>query len=638
MWRVMLSNSFARSSGIALAALACACDGAGPEAPPASPLVACPSPDQAPLLRTVDGPTCTRVGADLATASGEWPDVSDAASPIVYVSPGNGAGLGTRESPFHDLASALRATPVPATVLLARGTYALTESVQIDRSVTLRGVGAGEGGTTLVSPAAMSALSVGVAESSSAISVTLSRLRILGSPSGSVAERNVPAVLARGASTALNLRDIVIERAGEGVRATTATVCARGLSVWRSRRAGLVAERGAAVLVRDFVIRDGENLGVLSDESVVVMRTGMVAHNVRDGVALRGVRTSLTPCRVEGCPAAALCEDFVVSRRCVANRFVRANPDAGVREIPAESACREVSSFEEVAVIDNGVTGLRAERLPPSPDASATDQDLAYSRPGAVFRGTRLVLGNTNVPSGTVGGDGIYVGPGTRGELDPNITREDSGVPGSLITANARMGLLIDGDRDSPRPLVSTLRARGEMNLSGAMVRHNRGPGMYVQRGALVERLGYGDFTGNSALGVGVALNGRIAAIQCEHFISTRLGRVTPESEPAVELGDGLSMAEPDTRARDDYGVPIGATEITQSEFLNNARYGVALRSSPVRFVVAMGLQPSLASGNPRGVNFDSAPREGELRSVEGTTTAPVSIAHGALSTPAASP
>jgi hypothetical protein len=359
--------------------------------------------------------------------------------------------------------------------------------------------------------------------------------------------------------------------------------------VLRARRAGVVAQGGAAVLLRDFLIRDGENLGVLADESLVVLRTGLIANNARDGVALRGVRRapSPPPCEDTGaaCPSLMLCEDSVVPRRCLRGREV----DGGTAQNPDERSCRDVSLLEEVAVIDNGVTGLRAERAP-QPDASAPDLYL-----GAVFRGTRMVIGNTRAPTDTIGGDGLYAGPGARGELDPNVARDAPEPLGSLVVHNARTGLLIDGDRQDGR----TLRAWAEVSVSGALVRDNRGPGMYVQRGARVVRLGYGRFERNVALGLGVTTGGRVDAIQCEHFIGTRLSASTPE------FADGLSMTGFDGSLPTDDGPTSTTTQIIQSEFNNNGRYGIALRDFPVNFVEngPMG-RPNVASNNSRGVSL----------------------------------
>ncbi len=573
------------------------------------------------------------MGASFSAASDLWPDAAGAVAPIVYVSPGTGAGAGTRESPDHDLVSALNRAPAPGTILLARGAYDLTASVVVNSSVALRGAGAGADGATITIPPGTTAFDINPSDRSGAITVTLSGLRIRDREESS-ASGSFAALQVRGANTRLNLRDVVVERVIEALHAERATVCARGLSVLRARRAGVVAQGGAALVIEDFLIRDGENLGVLADESVVVLRTGLIASNARDGVALRGVRRSPAPMRCEGaeaaCPSLTLCDDSPVPRRCLRGREV----DGGAVQNSEERSCRDVSLIEEVAVIDNGVTGLRAELAPPQPDAGVSDLYL-----GAVFRGTRLVIGNTRVPAGTVGGDGIYAGPGARGELDPNIVSDLSATPGSLVVDNARMGLLIDGDRTGSRPGEVSLHAWAEMSVSGARVRSNRGAGMYVQRGARVTRLGYGVFERNVALGLGVTTGGRIDAIQCEHFLSTRPGSITLASGALVPTsGDGLSMTGFDRSLPTDDALTSATARIIQSEFSDNGRYGIALQDFPVEFLAGAG-GPNVAGNNGSGVSLPGlggVPGIGALQDPHFTGSP--AIAQGSLTTPVVIP
>jgi len=637
MARKTLSNLTTRSLSAALVVCTGACDGTD-EAPPAPPLISCPTQDQAPLFLTNNRPTCTRVGANLGVASGAWPDTSGAPTPIVYVSPGTGAGAGTRESPDHDLATALERAPAPGTIVLARGTYDLTASIAVHATVTLRGAGGGDGGTTITMPPGTAAFDVNPSGNSNALAFSLTGLRLRGREGSAPTGGSSAALQVQGANTRLNLRDIVIERVTEALHANDlATVCARGLSVLRAQRAGLVAQRGAAMLVRDFVIRDGENLGVLADESLVSLHTGLIANNARDGVALRGARRNPPPAACEGvgfeCPSMTLCEDLVVPRRCLSGREV----DGGVQQNPRERSCRDVSSFEEVAVIGNGVTGLRAELAPPQPDAGEVTPYL-----GAVFRGRRMVIGNTRVPlPGTIiGGDGLYAGPGARGELDPNVTRDDPEILGSLVVNNTRMGLLIDGDRTSSSSGTSTLRAWAEVSVSGAWVSDNQGPGMYVQRGARVVRLGYGRFERNVALGVGVTSGGRVDAIQCEHFLGTRPGTISLASGTSPTQGDGLSMTGFDGTLPTADGPTSATTRITQSEFRNNGRYGIALRGFPVTFVFdELANSRNVAQDNGRGVSLPGmmlTPAIRGLAAPDFNTSPP--IAQGALSTPDTSP
>lgn len=618
-----------------------ACDGSESPAPPPSPAPTCPGDNQAPLIRTGFAPVCTAVGADPATAPGDWPDPAGAQEPVVYVSPGAGAGTGTRAAPFHDLATALASTPPPATVLLARGTYPLSATVRLSAPVTLRGAGVGDGATTLTSPRGAPAFEVSAADDVS-LAVTLARLRVRGDTTGDGGggDDGTSGVQVVGARTRLTLRDVAFERVRVGVLVDRATLCAQGLSVRRARRAGLGLVHGGAGLVRDFLIRDGDNVGVLADGSVLAMRTGLVANNAREGIVLRGGRSSGTPCAppdagpLGGCPPASLdeagsecpavpiCPDFMAEQRCVAN--LRVPAVGGVPEIRAEGGCRALSTFEEVTVAGNHVAGLRVERLPPPDDAGVYERAVALAQPGSLVRATRLIIEGTGVPHGETGsGDGLYVGAGARVTLDPNVIREDGGVPGSLLIANARAGALVDGDRTSS-DLPSAVRTFGTLRASGAVVRSNRGPGMYVQERACVEALSYGEFRDNAVLGLGVTSGGRVPLIQCEHFINTRTGSLVTE-RGTLQLADGLSMSEGSGSERD--------TRISASEFSGNAGYGLVLA----------GFNASLegvnrARSNVLGVSIFGSTVLGERGNLEGlnSDTPPARFARGAQAAPPA--
>jgi len=119
---------------VALLAALAACDGDAPGAPPAAP--SCAGDDRAPVPDENGGFRCIEVGASPAVAAGAFADAEFAgaalAPPVAHVraatAPG---GDGTAERPFATLADALRSGA--ATVLLARGTYALSEPVALDR-------------------------------------------------------------------------------------------------------------------------------------------------------------------------------------------------------------------------------------------------------------------------------------------------------------------------------------------------------------------------------------------------------------------------------------------------------------------------------------------------------------------------
>lgn len=562
------------------------------------------------------------MGADLASLVGEWPAPAGTPEPVVYVRPGTGAGTGTRESPFHDLESALTATPAPATLVLARGTYTLPMTLTVTRSVTLRGVGASDDATVLTAPRGVDAIRVRAPdgmEPSPEVSVTLSRLKVRGDASATPGEQGA-GVRVEGPRSTLTLRDVVVERMDVGVRVHEgATLCARDVSLRRSRRAGLAVLNGMA-LVTGGLIRDGDNLGVLADRSVLAMRSSLVAGNAREGVVVRGARSNGTRCTPpgdggtpsDGCASLSLCGESMVVHECASSLAIPPGPDEP--GMAAVSECRGVSTLEEVAVIGNGVVGVRAERVPPPTDAGTHERNEVFAQPGARLRATRALIGGTRAVPGEPGGDGLYVGSTATVTLDPNIVSEDAGVPGSVVTNNARAGVLVDGDRGATVP--NPLRAWGSLAASGTTVRYNRGPGMYIQERAVATRLAYGVIHDNTALGLGVTAGGSVPRIQCEHFTGTREGTIVTD-RGSLTLADGLSMSE-DT----------AGTTLEQSEFSGNARYGMIIIGIPVSLVGA-----NTARANVRGVGLFtdnvSGSRGGLMNPASGLP--PAEVARGAV-------
>jgi len=600
----------------ALSLLAAACAGEEPAPTSGAIAVSCADPAQAPLLREGDRPACVAVGAAQG-ATAEWPDVAGA-SAVVYVRPG-ASGVGTREAPLGALAAALAAAPPGGTVALSRGVHTLATTVHIARAVTVRGAGPAE--TTLDGPPGAPAVAVAAPEGGS-VAATLAGVTVRARASGdAAADRAAAGVLASGRGATVTLRDVAVERFGDGVRADGATVCGRGVTVRGALRAGLAFVGGAVASVRSFAVRDGANVGVVVDASAAALRTGLVAGNARDGVVLRGARDG-GPCGEGGaCAALAACDEPPAEQRCVPSLALP--PAADAPAAPAVSLCRGVNLLEDVALVDNRVTGVRAERLPPPAALTGRARDLALAAPGAQATGVRLVVAGTRPAAGLPGGDGVYVGAGARLWLDPAIASEGGPVPGSLVTGNARTGLLVDGDRASPGA-SDALRTHGTLRAHGTMVRRNEGPGMYVQEAALVERIAYGDFTGNAALGLGVTSGGRVALIQCEHFIGTREGTVVLESLGPVRLGDGLSMAEGTGGA--------GDTRIEQSRFEGNARFGLILSGFSATLVGV-----NRARDNAEGVGVFGSTLEGLVGDLEMLTRddPPAAVARGAQAVPA---
>jgi hypothetical protein len=546
----------------------------------------------------------------------------------VYVDLGTGAGTGSRDAPFHSLADALAATPPPATILVRCGTYALAASASLSAAITIRGVS--PTATIFTPPRGAPAFEVGATDGAP-VAVTLARFGVRGDAAGDGGtDARVPGIRV-GPGATLTLDDVAIENTGYGVRVEQATLCAQGLSVRRARTAGLSFVQSKA-LVRDFLIRDGANLGVLADESLIALRQGLVANNARDGVALRGTQSSIERCAPPdadagtpgtACPQVAVCPGFMADPQCVPNLPVPPGP--GEPGIAPVGLCRGVSTLEDVAIVGNHVTGLRAERMPPLPTATVHERNLALSQPGSIVQGARLVLGDTRAVTGESGGDGLYVGPSARVTLDPNIASEDAGVPGSFLVGNTRTGALVDGDRStgaSDGGIPNALQTHGTLRMAGALVSANRGPGLYVQERSVAERVAFVDFVGNAALGLGVTSGGSAPLIQCGHFIGTRTSTLMTETLGPITIGDGLSMSEGSDTAR-----------IEGCRFENNQRYGLLLSGFNADFIGR-----NTARQNPSGVGVFGGNVTGSTADLSGFTTTgapPRDVARGAQSTPA---
>jgi hypothetical protein len=592
----------------------------------------CPAEHQQPRRQPDGGVACIPVGANVATdASCEWPDPSAFAAPVVYVTPGTGRGTGTLTDPFHDLADALATRP--GTVLLGCGVIPLAAPLTLASPVTLRGQGAGV--TMLQAPSPpTTAITVDSAR------VALAQLTLAGDRARSLSlDDTTPALRISGATSVVTLREVRVESTGEGVRVEGGTLHAERLTLQRFGRAGVTLTEGSAAVLRDVLVRDGAGVGVLADGAWIDLRGGLIARNGRDGIALRGGRAAsacANPDNDAGCPtgatslstscpalalgdASVALADVAIEQQCLVNRTRVAvtDPDAGdLPPIGRVLRCYGVSSVVDVALVENNVTGVRAERLPPPPGANTQAYETALSLPGAVVRASRLVIGRTRLPpdGGLVGGDGLYVGPAARVIADPDIASDLDLGRGSQFVSNTRTGILVDGD---PITVRNVLRAQGALCLAGASVLSNGGPGAYVQNAAQGLRVAFSDFQDNIALGLGVAAGGGVPLGQCNHFIGTRRGVLRVEGGAPLVLGDGLSVAE-----------GLGRMTFENNLFENNSRFGLVLKNRTLEVIGGL----TRATGNINGNGFIGTGRvtgdaAGALRVVSLPLTTPLADA-----------
>ena len=507
-------------------------------------------------LRGADGEArCLRVGP-AASVGGEFPSSEGAVAPLVYVRAGASGGDGSLASPYGDLSAALASGA--ATVLVARGAHALRSPLALTRSVEIRGAGAGDGGTRLEAPR-----EGGVtvrAPGGERVAVTLTGLVV----------RSGAAVAAVGvdvadASVEVTLRDVAVRGVGLGLRVDGgATLRGERVSVEDTARRGAEVTGGASLVLRDARVARGMGDGLWADRAHLDLARVLVADHTRDGVALLGAATEAGACADD-----PLCTALPAApaRACLAGRTVR------------------VHELVDVSVLRNGVTGVRAEG-------------------GAFVRAARLLVADTRVPAGTTGGDGLYVASGARACLDADVTSDARRGRGSAFVRNARAGVLADGGSPTPAGRLGT-----RLDVAGALLGSNRGPGAFVQNGALAERVAFTTASDNVAIGVGSARGGRLALLLCDQMLYTRAGALVTVGVP-VMLGDGLTLADADPGA--------APTALTQSELSHNDRFGLVAHQAAVSAAGARG------EGNGFGVGAYGGARVDGAAAVLGRVAAPL--------------
>ncbi|MFO0608130.1 MAG: right-handed parallel beta-helix repeat-containing protein [Polyangiales bacterium] len=526
------------------AALFVACGGDPPPAPgPTLDLFAPPScaPNEAALRDERGEPRCLRAGAVTTAAAGEFPSAVGAMAPVVYVRAGAAGGDGSLTRPFGDVAAALDAGA--ATVLLSRGAHALAAPIALTRSIDLRGAGAGDGGTRL-DAAAAGAITVR-APGGAPVTVTLGGLSIRGGAVGvDVADTGAD----------VTLRDVAITGASLGLRVDGgASLRGEGVTVESASRRGVEATDGASITLRDARVTGGGGDGVWAERASVDLARVLVADNARDGVVLLGPTPDGGAC-ADDLACAAL--PAAPARACLAGRSVR------------------VHELAEVSVLRNGVTGVRAEA-------------------GAFVRAARILVADTRVPAGAVGGDGLYVAGGARVCVDPDVASDARRGRGSAFLRNARAGLLADGGSPLPAGRLGT-----RLDVAGALLGSNRGPGAFVQNGALADRLAFSTASDNAAIGVGATRGGRLALLLCDQMLYTRAGVLATAGAP-VMLGDGLTLADADLGAE--------PTVLMQSELSNNSRFGLVAHQASLRATGSRGEGNGFGVGAYGGATVEGA-------------------------------
>lgn len=339
------------------------------------------------------------------------------------------------------------------------------------------------------------------------------------------------------------LADVVMEGVRNGVTATGARVEADGLTVLGSRSNGVALTAGSHARLTRFVVRDGLNQGIFADTSRVLLSRGLIMENGRHGLSLVGAPSADS--------GAMACEGTGVA-------------------VPGPLDC-----LSEVSITCNGIAGL-------------------YVEGARQVEGRRIASSGTRAVPGTSGGDGVYVGPSANLRVDRELTSPEARGTGSELVGNARAGVLVQG-------------AGASLELRGALVGSNEGPGVYVADRATASAIGACIVGDNGSLGIGATPSTTLGEVSANNISDTRLVSLVTD-RGALMLGDGISVSS-----------AVGARpRIVTNELSRNSRFAAILVDSPAE------VRGNTGEGNRYPVTGYNASLEGfDPSAVRGLEAAP---------------
>ncbi len=249
-----------------------------------------------------------------------------------------------------------------------------------------------------------------------------------------------------------------------------------------------------------------------------------------------------------------------------------------------------VSRLDHVTALGNGVTGLRVEG------------------DGAIAHMTLVAASGTVVPAGTVGGDGLYVGPGAHVEVDMGILSDAQRATASELVGNARAGVLVSSNTDGGAHIAT-------LELHGADVSSNVGPGVFVQLGSNVHAIAYAAVRDNGSAGIAATSQAVIAGVQCTEIGATRLAAIAT-TDGTFTIGDGITLSQ---------GTVGMVTTLRNNVFSNNARFGVLSSGNDVAMTGNSG------AGNGYGVgSYGGTLNADATNTIAGAAAAPAAPAPAA--------
>lgn len=457
----------------------------------------CPTPEEAPLPDGNMGFTCLRVGADTAAAASSVPDMTGLPAPVVYVREAATGGDGSLERPFGAVDAALARVAMGGTIALLRGTVTLDAPATLPSGVALIGVG----------PVG-SAIDVtrghgGLAVAPGASGVVVRDLAVRYRPGTATAP---DAAITVGDGAVASIQNVRVDGAFEGI-VVDGTLDAERVSVLRAAANGVVVQGNGAGRFRSLLVREGLGQGVAARPRVMGGPAGRI--HITGGAILdhRGRGIELTGAAATGRGARSCTLDGPSS-------------DAG-----------DVDCLARVSSQRNGVQAL-----------------IVRGARGVEVR--RSSLSATHINEGALDADGLAMTEGAQVSIDPEDRSMARLGRGTLVLANARMGVLAQGGGVT-------------LTLRGARVQSNASVGVWVARGALARAVSYARIDDNGAAGVAVTATASIEEVQCNGIASTRARTIMTLTGESPMIGDGLTVAN-----------AAGDLRVDDNQFDHNARAG----------------------------------------------------------------
>ncbi|MCZ7686330.1 MAG: hypothetical protein M5U28_49215 [Sandaracinaceae bacterium] len=379
-------------------------------------------------------PGCAPIGAPCP--AGEWPEGLRPDATVLFVRPGAEGGTGTRDAPFGTVREAIAAAPDGATIALSRGLF--TESVMVDRAVTVRGACARD--TSITSP------EIGV--HLVAAGAALEDVSIRDTGSAGLAVYYTPGARVAG---------VLVERANvEGVLVAEATLDARALVVRDTRPDGdgyggaaiNVTDRAEVTMGRAILERNASYAAYVDDATLVA--SDVVLRDTRpqtaDGRRGFGISVSsaghaeLTRALVERSSAAGVLARGAGTSLVMTDSVLReVIPGTGAGEDGMGISILDAARAELTRVRVAGATDLAIEAAGIDTVIAVSDALLERSGRGAAFHTSAYALA-TRLRVTACGILGVGVG-GAEGSLS------DVSVSDTLAMSDVAVGVLVNGAR-----------------------------------------------------------------------------------------------------------------------------------------------------------------------------------------------